>query len=100
MVVQSIHEHIDHVLFEIMCLFALFYACRFCIHVERKMRMLSLGDEIANYVVLVFVLHDVLWNRSFDWWTGLRKDDELCYLKVVGFCKMRKIAKYMIELCW
>jgi hypothetical protein len=49
---------------------------------------------------LVFVLHDVLWNRGSDWWTKLRKDDELCYLKVVGFCKTKKIVKYsMTELC-
>jgi hypothetical protein len=65
------------------------------------MRVLSLKDEIAKCVVLIFVLHDVLWNRSSDWWTELQKDDELCYVKVVGFCKMGKLAKYfMTELCW
>ncbi len=60
----------------------------------------SLENEVASCVVLVFVLHDVLWNRGSDWWTKLRKDDELCYLKVVGFCKTKKIVKYsMTELC-
>jgi hypothetical protein len=31
----------------------------------------------ANCVVLIFVLHDVLWDGGFDWWIGLQKDDEL-----------------------
>jgi len=36
-----------------------------------------LEDELASYVVLVFVLHDVLWDQVFDWWIGLQKDDQL-----------------------
>jgi hypothetical protein len=28
-----------------------------------------LEDELANYVVLVFVLHDVFWDQGLDWWT-------------------------------
>jgi hypothetical protein len=36
-----------------------------------------LEDELASYVVLVFVLHDVLWDQVSDWWIGLQKDDQL-----------------------
>ncbi len=65
------------------------------------MQVPSLEDELASCVVLVFVLHDVLWNQGSDWWTGLQKDDELCYLKVVGFCKTGKRTKYSLtKLCW
>jgi hypothetical protein len=31
----------------------------------------------AICVVLIFVFHDILWDRGSDWWIGLWKDDEL-----------------------
>ncbi len=37
----------------------------------------NLEDELASSVVLVFVLHDFSWDQGADWWTGLRKDEEL-----------------------
>ncbi len=37
----------------------------------------NLEDELAGSVVLVFVLHDFSWDQGADWWTGLRKDEEL-----------------------
>jgi hypothetical protein len=33
--------------------------------------------NFASSVVLVFVLHDFLWDQGADWWTGLQKDKEL-----------------------
>jgi len=37
----------------------------------------NLENELASYVILVFVLHDVLWECGSNWWIGLWKDDEL-----------------------
>jgi hypothetical protein len=37
----------------------------------------NLEDELASSVVLVFILHDFLWDQGADWWTGLRKDEEV-----------------------
>jgi hypothetical protein len=28
-----------------------------------------LEEELANYVALVFVLHDTLWDQDPNWWT-------------------------------
>jgi hypothetical protein len=31
----------------------------------------NLEDELASYDILVFVLHDVLWECGFNWWIEL-----------------------------
>jgi hypothetical protein len=31
----------------------------------------NLEDELASSVVLVFVLHDFLWDQGANWWIGL-----------------------------
>ncbi len=41
----------------------------------------------ASCVVLIFFLHDVLWDGGSDWWIGLQKDDELL-LKGGGFASV------------
>ncbi len=74
---MTIHDHADEALFKIVCVFALFYACKFCIHGERKIWAPCLEDELASCVVLVFVLHDVLWDQVTNWWIGLHKDDQM-----------------------
>jgi len=43
------------------------------------MQVPSLEDELASCVVLVFVLHDVLWNQGSNWWIGLQKDDAMLF---------------------
>jgi hypothetical protein len=70
-----VHEHANQVLFKIVCVFALFFAYKFCIHGERKMWAPCLEDELTSCVVLVFVLHDVLRDQGSNWWIGLQKDD-------------------------
>ncbi len=37
----------------------------------------NLEDELASCAILVFILHDVLWECGFNWWIGLWKGDEL-----------------------
>ncbi len=58
-------------------------------------------DELASSIVLVFVLHDVLWDQSFDWWTRLLKDDELLLFEGGGwFLEDKRRPKYsMAKLC-
>jgi hypothetical protein len=35
----------------------------------------NLKDKFASTVILVFVLHEFLWDQAVDWWIGLRKDE-------------------------
>jgi hypothetical protein len=70
------HKNGNHLLLEIMCV------CLQVVHSWRKenvgvLFLLIWRMGFASCVVLIFVLHDVLWDRGSDWWIGLQKDDEL-----------------------
>ncbi len=77
-----VHKHVDHVLVEIVCVCVCFVLCLQVMHWWKKENVGALFLMIwrmgfAICVVLIFVFHDILWDRGSDWWIGLWKDDEL-----------------------
>jgi hypothetical protein len=54
----------------------------------------NLEDELASCAILVFVIHDVLWECGSNWWTTLWKDDDLQLFKGWWFYQ----AKHSV--CW
>jgi hypothetical protein len=45
-----------------------------------------LEEELSRCVVLVFVLHDVLWDQGPNWWMGLLKDEDVLLFEVWWLC--------------
>ncbi len=57
---MTVHEHADHALLEIVCLFVLFYAYSSPLMEKGECRVPCLEDELASCVVLICVFHDIL----------------------------------------
>jgi len=61
-----VHKHVDHALFKIVCVCLLCFMFASCALMEERecgcFVSLDLEDGFASCVVLIFVLHDVLWD--------------------------------------
>jgi hypothetical protein len=94
-----VHVHIDEALFKIVCVFVLFYACKFYIHGERKIWEPCLEDELTSCVVLVFVLDDVLWDQLLVGGLDYIRMINYCFLKDGGFTK-QVWTKKELNILW
>jgi hypothetical protein len=94
----TVHEHVDHALLEIVCLFVLFYACSSPFMEKGECKCL-VWRKLASCVWFLFFMISCEIKVPIGGLDCTRMMS-CCYLKVIGFCKTPRKAKYsMIELC-